>query len=218
MKKSWQNSEHSDITKISQVAYLKDLGSHIRIVVNHHDLFEYKKGDKISEITAMVMLVKSGAANRTEVAQVFSVSRRTVYRYLNLVEKYGSAGLIVTKTGPQRPHKITPKVHQFIADRLCENKGIACILRALKDEFDLELSRTSIERIRESLPPKKVEVKKPVFVPQALPFMEGIDECIEESVDEEATKPLVSCQVSSVEWFINVAAVLVPAFSQQETG
>ena len=39
-------------------------------------------------------------------------------------------------------------------ERLHENQGVAAILKALKEEFDLELSRKSIERIHHSLSEK----------------------------------------------------------------
>jgi transposase len=139
------------ITEISQVAYMKDLGTHIRIVVNHHHLFEYKKEDELSEVAAIVTLLKTGAAKQTEIPHAFDVNRDTARRYLSNVERYGLAGLFMTKTGPQGPHKITPKVHRFIVEKLRLGEGVAAILKAVKDEFDLELSRKSIERIRHSL-------------------------------------------------------------------
>lgn len=140
------------INEISPVAYMKDLGSHIRIVVNHHHLFEYKKEDKLSQVAAIVTLLRTGAAKQSEIPHAFDVNRDTARRYLYNVERYGLAGLFMTKTGPQGPHKITPKVHRFIVERLHLGEGVAAVLKALKEEFDIELSRKSIERIRNSLP------------------------------------------------------------------
>lgn len=142
---------NNSITKISRVAYMHDLDSHIRIVVNHHHIFEYKKGDKTSKVVAIVTLLKIGAAKQTETARAFGITRDTARRYLRNIENYGSAGLFMTKTGPQSPHKITPNVHRFIVDLLGKNKGVAYILESVKNEFHIELSRKSIERIRESL-------------------------------------------------------------------
>lgn len=142
------------ITEISSVAYMKDLGSHIRIVINHHHLFEYKKEDTLSKVASIVTLLRIGAAKQVEIDRAFDVNRDTARRYLSNVERYGLAGLFMTKTGPQGPRKITPKVHRFIAERLRQNQGVAAILKALKEEFDLELSRKSIERIRHSLSEK----------------------------------------------------------------
>lgn len=146
----------SSITKISKVAYMQDLDTHIRIAVNHHHLFEYKKEDKLSKVAAIVTLLKSGAAKQTEISQAFGITRDTARNYLYNVEKYGSAGLFMTKTGPQGPHKITSKVHKFIVEMLNEDKGVACILESVKNEFSLELSRKSIERIRQSLSEKNL--------------------------------------------------------------
>jgi len=147
--------EDKSIKEISPVAYMKDLGSHVRIVVNHHHLFEYRKEDKISQVAAIVTLLRTGAAKQIEIPQAFDVNRDTARRYLSNVERYGLVGLFMTKTGPQGPHKITPKVYRFIVARLRSGEGVAAVLRAVKEEFDLELSRKSIERIRHSLPEEK---------------------------------------------------------------
>ena len=174
----------NSITGISRVAYIKDLGSHIRIVVNHHHLFEYKKEDKLSKVASIVTLLKTGAAKQIEIAQAFDINRDTSRRYLHNVGKYGLAGLFMTKTGPQGPHKITPKVHRFIVERLHMNQGVSAILKAVKEEFDLELSRRSIERIRNSISEESsVQV---TTHPIELPLEET-----EESVEEAPGEPLL---------------------------
>lgn len=145
------------ITPISPVAYMKDLGTHVRIVVNHHHLFEYKKDDKLSEVASIVTLLKTGAARQTDIPHAFNVNRDTARRYVANVERYGLPGLFMTKTGPQGPHKITVKVHRFIVERLHGGEGVAAVLKAVKEEFDLEMSRKSIERIRHSLSEQRPE-------------------------------------------------------------
>lgn len=175
----------NSITGISPVAYMKDLDSHIRIVVNHHHLFEYKKEDRLSKVASIVTLLKTGAAKQTEIAQAFDINRDTSRRYLHNVEKYGLAGLFMTKSGPQGPHKITPKVHRFIVERLGLNQGVSAILKAVKDEFDLELSRKSIERIRSSLSEESPTEITPE--PMELPLEET-----EESVEEAHGEPLLA--------------------------
>ena len=166
------------IIPISPVAYMKDLGSHVRIVVNHHHLFEYKKDDKLSEVASIVTLLKTGAARQTDIPHAFDVNRDTARRYVTNVERYGLPGLFMTKTGPQGPHKITAKGHRFIVERLHGGEGVAAVLKAVKEEFDLELSRKSIERIRHSLSEQKQdEVAAPCL---DLPIVE------EESVEEDA--------------------------------
>lgn len=166
---------------------MKDLDSHTRIVVNHFDLFEYQKGDKISEVAAIVTLVKSGAAKQTDIAQAFDISRLTVSRYVGNVEEYGVAGLYMTKTGPQSPHKITPKIHQFIVHSLNEKKKIVHILKDIKDKFDLTLHRKSIERIHNSIPQKKLKPVKKIYEPAILIIAEEVkneEELIEEELVE----------------------------------
>lgn len=179
-----------NITGISRVAYMKDLGSHIRIVVNHHHLFEYKKEDKLSEVASIVTLLKTGAAKQTEIAQAFDINRDTSRRYLHNVEKFGLAGLFMAKSGPQGPHKITPKVHRFIVERLGLNKGVSAILKAVKEEFDLEVSRKSIERIRASLSEESSTEVTPE--PMELPLEET-----EESVEEAQGEPLLAKEAIS---------------------
>ena len=186
---------NNSITGISRVAYIKDLGSHIRIVVNHHHLFEYKKEDSVSKVTSIVTLLRAGAAKQTEIAQAFGITRDTARRYLRNVKKYGLAGLFMTKTGPQAPHKITPKVHRFIVERLHLNQGVSAILKAVKEEFDLELSRKSIERIRNSLSEESsVQITTGPMVCGELPFGEQHSE---EPVGEVHDEPLVAKEAIS---------------------
>ena len=195
----------NSITGISGVAYMKDLGSHIRIVVNHHHLFEYKKEDRISKVASIVTLMKTGAAKQIEIAQAFDINRDTSRRYLHNVEKYGLAGLFMTKTGPQGPHKITPKVHRFIVEKLHINQGVAAILRAVKEEYDIELSRKSIERIRVSL--SEGSSAKVTTEPMELAF-----EDTEESVEEAHGEPLLAKDaISSDETMEAGAAEQAPA-------
>lgn len=188
------------ITGISRVAYMKDLGSHIRIVVNHHHLFEYKKEDKLSKVASIVTLLKTGAAKQTEIAQAFDVNRDTSRRYLHNVEEYGLAGLFMAKSGPQGPHKITPKVHRFIVERLGLNKGVSAILKAVKDEFDLELSRKSIERIRSSLSEESSTAVTPE--PMELPLEET-----EELVKEAPEGPLLAKEAVSSDETLEAGAL-----------
>jgi len=184
---------------------MKDLGSHIRIVVNHHHLFEYKKEDGISKVASIVTLLKTGAAKQIEIAQAFDINRDTSRRYLHNVEKYGLAGLFMTKTGPQGPHKIIPKVHRFIVERLHLNQGVGAILKAVKEEFDIELSRKSIERIRVSL--SEGSSAKVTTEPMELVF-----EDTEESVEEAHGEPLLAKDaISSDETLEAGAAEQAPA-------
>ena len=185
----------TSITTISHVAYMRDLGSHIRIVVNHQHLFEYKKEDKASKVAAIVVLLKTGAAKQTEIAQAFGITRDTARRYLRNVEQHGSAGLFMAKTGPQGPHKITPTVHKFIVAQLHQNKGVAWILKSVKETFDFELSRKSIERIRTSLPPQdSVQTQASLLVQEELSLLEE-----QEAVSGEEThrEPLAAKEAIS---------------------
>ena len=177
---------NDNITKISRVAYMQDLGKHIRIVVNHHHIFEYERQDLASKVVAIVTLLKTGAAKQTEIAHAFDITRDTARRYLYNVEKYGSASLFMTKTGPQNPHKITPNIHKFIVDLLHEGKGVAFILRSVKNEFSLELSRKSIERIRKSLSPQDTsQGQRNRIVEEKLLFdTEHKEESLEQVCDE----------------------------------
>lgn len=177
------------ITPISPIAYMKDLGSHIRIVVNHHHLFEYKKDDKLSQVASIVTLLKTGAAKQTDIPRAFDVNRDTARRYIANVERYGLAGLFMTKTGPQGPHKITPKVHRFIAERLHGSEGVAAILKAVKEKFALELSRKSVERIRNSLSEQRTdEAAAPSL---DLPLVED-EEAVEKNALEGTREALAS--------------------------
>jgi len=61
------------------------------IVVGGLPVYHYCAADAVAEAYAMVMLVDSGFAQQTEVAQAFGKSERTLRRYQ---ERYAKAGMV----------------------------------------------------------------------------------------------------------------------------
>ena len=81
------------------------------IVVGGLAVFHYCAADAIAEAYAMVMLVESGFAQQTEVAQAFGKSERTVRRHQ---ERYARAGMV----GLGRPEGWRPGRRRVSGKRL----------------------------------------------------------------------------------------------------
>src|SRR5713101_7559817 len=81
------------------------------IVVGGLAVFHYCAADAIAEAYAMVMLVESGFAQQTEVAQAFGKSERTVRRHQ---ERYAHAGMV----GLGRPEGWRPGRRRVSGKRL----------------------------------------------------------------------------------------------------
>jgi hypothetical protein len=75
------------------------------ILVTGLAVFHYCSTDAIAEAYAMVMLVESGFAQQTEVAQAFGKSARTVRRHQ---ECYAHSGMV----GLGRPEDWRPGRHE----------------------------------------------------------------------------------------------------------
>lgn len=73
------------------------------LVVSGIPLLNWTEGDQASRSLAMVLLVRSGFAKQSEVAEAFGCDRVTVFRAVKAFEAEGFAGLVPDKRGPRGP-------------------------------------------------------------------------------------------------------------------
>jgi len=66
----------------------------------------FEAGDLTGESYARVLIVKSGAANVTAVAEAFQCARLSVYREIKRFDSKGIEGLLRGKRGPRQGHKL----------------------------------------------------------------------------------------------------------------
>jgi hypothetical protein len=71
------------------------------LVVSGIALLSWTEGDQASRSLAMVLLVRSGFAKQSEVAEAFDCDRVTVFRAVKAFEAEGFAGLVPGKPGPR---------------------------------------------------------------------------------------------------------------------
>jgi transposase len=81
-------------------------------------------------------------------AQAFGFSRPTLYQAQLAFEQEGLSGLVPHKRGPQRAHKLTPAVMQFIAETRVADPSLrpADLSQRINEQFGLVVHARSIQR------------------------------------------------------------------------
>ena len=74
----------------------------------------WEAGDVVGRRLAVVQLVETGAATRTEVAASFGVSNETARRWSRSYEEAGTEALGLQVKGPKRASKLTEEKRQEI--------------------------------------------------------------------------------------------------------
>ena len=84
----------------------------------------------------------------TDAAHLFSFSRPAFYKALRAFEREGLWGLLPAKRGPQRSHKLSVSVMEFIARQREEEPSLkaADLVGILETRFGLRVHPRSIER------------------------------------------------------------------------
>ena len=84
----------------------------------------------------------------TQAATDFGFSRRAYYQIRAAFDQGGLLGLLQKKRGPQRRHKLTGEVMDFLAGRI-EEKGefkASVLVSEVAERFGLKVHRRTIER------------------------------------------------------------------------
>lgn len=137
----------------------------------------WKEMSIMEEKQELILLYQTGKYTITNLAQMFNLSRKTVYKYIDRYEKYGIPGLLELSKRPKIvPNKTSTKIEKEIIN--IRNKhprwGAAKLLVLLEDAFpDLKLPKQStvnliLKRnglVKERKKRYKTEPKKPIFDP-----------------------------------------------------
>jgi transposase len=81
-------------------------------------------------------------------ASEFGLSRPTIYQAQGQFEKQGLEGLLPRKRGPKKPHKLTPRVRQYL-DKLASSKpqlDSRELVRRLQQRFKVKIHPRTIEK------------------------------------------------------------------------
>lgn len=116
---------------------------------NPHDLLQVKY--------EMLRKIKIEGLDVAKVARMFGVSRPSYYKAFLNFQVNGLSGLISKKRGPQKPHKLSDSITQFIQSEMENNKKISHqqLTKSIKRKFGISIHPRSIERNIKSKSSKK---------------------------------------------------------------
>ena len=85
-------------------------------------------------------------------AREFGLSRPTIYQAQEQFQKQGLEGLLPHKRGPQKPHKLTEEIVQFLAETITTEPTIASeeLARRVRKRFNRTLHPRTIEKALKS--------------------------------------------------------------------
>lgn len=87
-----------------------------------------------------------------QTARQFGFSRPSAYKALATFQKSGVSGLLRTKTGPRKAHKLNESVIQFIEKQRRENPSLTLsdLVKQIGKECGVIVHRRSIQRVMNS--------------------------------------------------------------------
>ena len=96
----------------------------------------------------MLRQVRAVGATVTEATDAFGFSRPTFYQARRALEEAGLPGLLPTRPGPKRAHKLTEEVMTFVDGRLAEDRAVNAkeLSQSVRERFGLSVHPRSIER------------------------------------------------------------------------
>jgi transposase len=97
----------------------------------------FDKKDIVQVKYEMIRAVSKEEGSITEIADVYGFSRKSYYQINEAYETGGLYALIPKKTGPKKPHKLTPEVTEFIDSYLADHKNA----KALEISMQLEIEK-----------------------------------------------------------------------------
>jgi len=105
-----------------------------------HDLLQVKY-----EMLRQVQIEKNSISDS---ARAFGFSRPSFYQAQAVFQREGVSGLFPHKRGPQRGHKLTDEVMEFIAQQRSEDPSLAPeqLAQAVQQRFGLQVHPRSIAR------------------------------------------------------------------------
>ena len=126
----------TEAVKINEaVSYLDD-GVTVGYFADGVPTFLHARGDAAGQRVAWAQIITLGLATQKDVGSSFGICRTTLYRHQRRLKEAGIAGLVDEKSGPKRPHKLTPKIllhaqkmldggksNNVTSKELCVNEG-----------------------------------------------------------------------------------------------
>jgi transposase len=117
-----------------------------------HPLFQdnafFESDDLLQVKYEMLRQVQIEKNSISESARAFGFSRPSFYQAQSAFQREGIFGLFPHKRGPQRGHKLTDEVMEFIAQQRSADPSLAPeqLAQAVQKQFQLQVHPRSIER------------------------------------------------------------------------
>jgi transposase len=83
-----------------------------------------------------------------QAAREFGLSRPTIYQAQRQFQQQGLEGLLPHKRGPQKPHKLTGEVRQFLREQTAAEPSLSSeeLARRVRHRFEVRLHPRTIEK------------------------------------------------------------------------
>lgn len=87
-----------------------------------------------------------------QAAREFGLSRPTIYQAQQQLRQQGLEGLLPQKRGPQKPHKLTEEVVQFLRELTTSQPSVSSeeLARRVRQRFQVRVHRRTIEKALKS--------------------------------------------------------------------
>ena len=96
----------------------------------------------------MVRLVRIDRLTLAKAAERFGVSLPTCFRMVKAFARQGLPGLLPERRGPRGPHKVTPKILQFVDEHRVRHgrTGAAQLVPMIEQRFGVKLHPRGLEK------------------------------------------------------------------------
>ncbi len=148
----------AEATEISAAAAMIEDAEGGRVYVHGNLCFAWNAGDTAGRRFAAVSVMRTKAANQTQVAAAFGTSALTVWRWDQALSAAGVGALVPQRTGPRRASKLTPELVSSIA--ALRAQGLS--LRAIGQR--VAVSEASVRRALSENSPTGTETDYPATV------------------------------------------------------
>lgn len=96
----------------------------------------------------MLRAVEKDGQPVIQAAKAFGFSRVSYYKTLKDFKDHGMGGILPRKRGPQKAHKLTPEIMDFINEKITQNPGIAKkeLVDILKSDKGIKIHKRTLEK------------------------------------------------------------------------
>jgi len=162
--------------------YKKEEDGKISIYIHYSLFLEYRKGDKLSERFAIVVLSRNKLTSQVKIAEAFGYHRNIIAGYVKEYNEYGLVGLVDSKKGPGTNWKLTPEITKALLVQISQPERIKNkeLIKYIERRYGTKISIRSIQYVKRIRSKKSSKGKLKKQAQQGL-FNNGAEENKEKS-------------------------------------